>query len=130
MKCFVHVGFDPKPKKADNPTDAIALAVKYLNALNDEFPKEERLSVKWRRDDLYPNNFLDYTNTDLFSYLKDNGEATLQLVEMGIDGLPIMGEIANIFTVDQEIKNNADAERALKSPSRNHLSKYKRQTIH
>jgi hypothetical protein len=107
MKCFVHVGSDPKPHEAKNPNEAIVLAEKYLLTENRHLP------VKWRRDDLYPNNFKDYTQDELVSHLSQQGEVVLQLAEFDVDGLPIMGEIVNIFTASEEAKNTQEAEEAL-----------------
>jgi len=111
MKCFVHVGFDPKPHEANDPVEAISLAERYLLAENGS--EEEHLPVKWRRDDLYPDNFLDYTKDELVSHLSQKGEVVLQLAELDTDGLPIMGEIANIFTASEEEKNTQEADEAL-----------------
>jgi len=113
MKCFVHVGFDPKPHEADDPAEAISLAERYLLAESRREPEEEHLPVKWRRDDLYPDNFLDYTKDELVSHLSQKGEVVLQLAEFDLDGLPIMGEIVNIFTASEEEKNTQEAEEAL-----------------
>lgn len=112
-KCYIHVGLHPEPKVANSPVEAIALAEKYLRSENDEFPKEESLSVKWRRDDLYPDNFVDYSIDDLVTHLKENGEVVLQLAEIDADGLPIMGEIANIITAAEEDKDTKEADDAL-----------------
>jgi hypothetical protein len=111
MKCFVHVGFDPKPHEADDPAEAISLAERRLLASNEG--EEEHLPVRWRRDDLYPDNFLEYTQDQLVSHLSQQGEVVLQLAELDSDGLPIMGEIANIFTASEEEKNAQEADEAL-----------------
>ena len=115
MKCCVHVGFDPRPKVAAEPAKAIAIAEKYLLSENNESIKNEHLSIKWRRDDLYPHNFLEYNKDDLMDYLVQEGEVVLQLAEIDEDGLPIMGEIANIFTDTEEEKNTKEAQEALHS---------------
>ena len=106
MKCFVHVGSDPTPHEAKDPSEAIRLAEKYLLA-------QESLPVKWRRDDLYPNRFLDYTKDELVSHLSQQGEVVLQLAELDSNGLQVMGEIANIFTASEEKKNTQEADEAL-----------------
>jgi hypothetical protein len=111
MRCFVHVGYDPEPKSAESPDEAIKLAEKYLKKAEKKDFKEN-LSVKWRRDDLYPNNFLDYNSQQLVQYLNSNGQLVLQLAKK-VDGLPIMGEIVSIFTADEEERNVQEAERAL-----------------
>lgn len=111
MKCFVHVGSDPKPHEAKNPNEAIVLAEKYL--------RTDKLPVKWRRDDLYPNNFTNYTKDELVSHLSQRGEVVLQLAKFDTDGLPIMGEIVNIFTASEEAKNTQEAEEALISNRKN-----------
>jgi hypothetical protein len=48
-------------------------------------------------------------------YLVQEGEVVLQLAEIDEDGLPIMGEIANIFTDTEEEKNTKEAQDALHS---------------
>lgn len=115
MKCFVHVGFDPEPHEAPSPQEAVEYAIKRLEAEEALALEvgEEPLSVKWRRDDLYPDNFLEYTVGDLVAYLQEKGEVALQLVNIGEDGLPTMGEIANIFTAAEEEKNVQEAQEAL-----------------
>jgi hypothetical protein len=125
MKCFVHVGFDLEPQEAANPAEAIAIAEKRLLAENEEFPEGEQLSVKWRRDDLYPDNYLTYKTDDLIQHLSQEGEVILQLAEIAADGLPIMGEIANIFTADEEEKNIQEAQNALDEMGASLASTYK-----
>jgi len=123
MICFVHVGYDPR--EASSPVEAIALAEQCLRDENDKLPEGEKLFIKWRRNDLYPDNFLDYTVDDLVAYLNQKGEAVLQLVDIDADGLPIMGEIANIFTDAEEQKNTDEAEEALEVLGKSLASSYK-----
>lgn len=110
-KYYVHVGSNPEPKEVDEPGEAIALAERCLIAKSREIP--EHLIVAWRRDDLYPKNFIGYLTKDLVSYLENEGEVVLQLVEIQ-NGLPIMGEIVNIFTAAEEERNIQEAQQALK----------------
>lgn len=109
-KYYVHVGSNPEPKEVDEPGEAIALAERCLIAKSLEIP--EHLTIAWRRDDLYPSNFIGYLTKDLVSYLENEGEVVLQLVEIQ-NGLPIMGEIVNIFTAAEEEKNIKEAQQAL-----------------
>ena len=125
MICYVHVGYDPGPREADSPVEAIALAEQCLRAENDALPDDEKLFIRWRRDDLYPDNFLEYTVDDLINYLNEKGEAVLQLVDIGADGLPVMGESANIFTDAEEQKNNDEAQQALEILGKNLATNYK-----
>ena len=116
MIFFVHVGFDPEPKKAETPIEAINLAEQYLNSVGKKLSSEtNKIVIKWRRDELYPDNLLDYTTNDLIDYL-NTGEVVLQLVKLiGDDvSMPIMGEIVNILTLDEETKNIKEADKALK----------------
>lgn len=105
MKCFVHVGSDPMPHEANDPAEAIKLAENLLS--------QESLPIKWRRDDLYPDRFLDYTKDELVSHLSQQGEVVLQLAELDSNGSQVMGEIANIFTASEEKKNTQEADDAL-----------------
>lgn len=120
MKCFVHLGYDPEPKEADDALEAIDLAAKLLNEV-----AEDNLTVKWRRDDLYPDNFVEYTVESLMQHLTKKGEVVLQLVDIGADGLPVMGETATIFTDAEEKKNNDEANEALEVLGKNLASSYK-----
>jgi hypothetical protein len=124
MKCFVHVGFDPKPHEANDPVEAISLAERRLLASNDG--EEEHLPVRWRRDDLYPDNFLEYTPDQLVSHLSQKGEVVLQLAEFDSDGFPIMGEIANIFTASEEKKHDQEADEALELLAIDAVATYKK----
>lgn len=121
MKCFVHFGSDPEPKEAKEPETAIAIAEKYLVAT------DQNLSIKWRRDDLYPYNFVDYTKDQVAEFLQKNGEVVLQLANIQNNDLVVMGEVANIYTDDEEEKNIKEAEEALNSQTsilRRKLKKY------
>ena len=121
MKYFVHVGYDPEPKEVEDAVQAIALAEKLLKQVNDS----EELSVLWRRDDLYPDNFLGYMSDELIQHLNQEGEVVLQLAATDADGLPIMGEIANIFTAFQEQKNTQKADQALEVLGKSLAANYK-----
>jgi hypothetical protein len=126
MKCFVHVGLDPKPKEVDTAVEAIALAESILRSWDKEAMEEgdEPLSVKWRRDELYPDNFTDYTTSDLLEALQEKGEVTLQLAAYGADGLPIMGDIADIVTESKERENVAEAAAALQDLDKSLAASY------
>lgn len=125
MICYVHVGYDPGPREADSPVEAIALAEQCLRDENDSLPEEEKLFIRWRRDDLYPDNFVEYTVESLTQHLTEKGEVVLQLVDIGADGLPVMGETATIFTDAEEQKNNDEANEALEVLGKNLASSYK-----
>lgn len=108
MKCFVHVGFDPFPKEADNPSEAISLAERYLSGkTNKDF------SIYWRRDDLYPKNLVRYSKNELLEEIQREGELTLQVAKVGSSGLPILGEVATIFSSAEEERNAREADDAL-----------------
>lgn len=108
MKCFVHVGLDPYPKVAMEPSEAICLAEKYLQENNNQ-----EFSIYWRRDDLYPNNFVPYSKNELVTEIQKEGELTLQLAKVKDDDLPIMGELVTIFSAEEEERNAREAEKAL-----------------
>lgn len=106
MKCYVHVGIDPFPKPAKGPSEAIALAEQYLQNNSEDF------SIYWRRDDLYPNNLVEYSRKELLEEIQREGELTLQLAKVGND-LPILGEVVTIFSSEEEERNIREAEEAL-----------------
>jgi hypothetical protein len=112
MKCFVHLGFNPVPKAVKNAESAIDFAENHLKKDDDE---DDPISwkIKWRRDDLYPDNFYDYTFNDLENELAQRGTVVLQLIKDQPDDQPLMGETATIFTADIEKKNDEIAEMAL-----------------
>jgi len=113
-KCFVHVGLDPYPKVVNGPCEAISLAERYLQGMNDR-----EFSIYWRRDDLYPNNFVPYSQSDLVAEIQKEGELTLQLAKVTGDALPIRGETATIFSAAEEERNAREAEDALSLEKRN-----------
>lgn len=108
MKCFVHLGFQPEPHESDDPASAIAFAESFLHSI-----QEDRMTIRWRRDDLYPDNFVEYTVNDLAQHLQQRGEVSIQLTEIGPDGLPVMGEMARIFTEEKENRDIKEAQKAL-----------------
>jgi hypothetical protein len=116
----VHLGLSPIPKEAESPTSAISLVESYLSGNDDDDPYS-LWRIKWRRDDFYPDNFCDYTHSDLEKELQKNGFIVLQLIKEQSDDLPIMGEVANIFTADLEKKNDEEAEFALENLKKTHL---------
>lgn len=108
MKYYVHYEFDIEPKIFEDPAKAINYTENRL--CDDNF---EDLKILWRRDDLgWQNNFVEYSHVELIKYLKETGEITLQLTA-NHDGSWTLGEIANIYTEEQEEKNNQEAEAAL-----------------
>jgi hypothetical protein len=118
MKCFVHVGFYPEYKEVGNPGDAINLAKNYLSK------EKGHLSIRWRRDDLYPNNFLEYNENDIVNYLKLNGEVVLQLVEIDSNGSKVMGNFVNILTDAKEDESMREAKEALHRTSCDYKSPF------
>lgn len=108
MKCFVHVGFDPFPKEANDPSEAISLAEKYLSGkTNKEF------SIYWRRDDLYPKNLVCYSKNELLEEIQREGDVTLQVAKVRPSGLPILGEVVTIVSSEEEERNAREADKAL-----------------
>jgi hypothetical protein len=112
MNCFVHVGYDPVPKGATSPESAICMAENYLKRDDDE-DDPSFWKIKWRRDELYPDNFTDYDIKALKLELAKSGCVVLQLILDQPDNMPIMGETASIFTEETERQNDQEAEEAL-----------------
>jgi hypothetical protein len=112
MNCFVHVGYDPVPKGATSPESAICMAENYLKRDDDE-DDPSFWKIKWRRDELYPDNFTDYDIKALKLELAKSGCVVLQLILDQPDDMPIMGETASIFTEETERQNDQEAEEAL-----------------
>jgi len=115
MKCFVHLSYDPVPKTANSPSNAINTAETHLSHIadNDDEDPSSRWLIKRRNDEQYPNNFCEYTHNDLLEALVKNGTVVLQLIKYEKDNSPIMGELCNIFTSDAERMNDQEAEIAL-----------------
>lgn len=115
MKCFVHLGYDPVPKTAENPSIAIATAEAYLSRIaeSDDDEPSSRWLIRRRVDELYPDNFCEYTHDNLIECLSKEGSVSLQLVKYNNDNSPLMGEICNIFTVETERRHDQEAENAL-----------------
>jgi hypothetical protein len=115
MKCYVHLGYDPVPKQADSPTSAIASAESHLSfiAESDDDDPSSKWLIRHRVDELYPDNFVEYTHDDLLTGLQKNGTVVLQLVRYGEDNVPVMGEMCNIFTSEYEKKQDEEANIAL-----------------
>lgn len=112
MNCFVHVGYDPVPKGATSPENAICMAENYLKG-DDEEDDPPCWKIKWRRDELYPDNFKDYDINALKLELTKSGCVVLQLIQDQPDNMQIMGETASIFTEEVERQNDQEAEEAL-----------------
>jgi len=113
MKCFVHVGYNPVPREVESPKSAIALAENLLRGDNDDDDPSSIWRIKWRRDELYPDNFYDYSPEQLLAELIRQGNVVLQKIKDGPDNTPLMGESANIFTADLEQQYDQEAEEAL-----------------
>lgn len=112
MKCFLHTDIDPTPKEADNPAEAVALAEYLLQTYNEA--KKRELKIKWRRDELYPDNFVVYTHEEIVSALEKEGVVWLQLTKDDAEGL-VMGEIVTICSEAVELANSREAQEALKA---------------
>lgn len=110
MKCFLHSEIDPVAREVASLDEAINLAESLLQSYNKAEPK---LKIKWRRDELYPDNFVDYTHAELSVALAEEGTVWLQLADTDVDGLPIMGEIVTICNEQAETDNNKAAQEAL-----------------
>ena len=111
MGCFVHLESNPEPKAIENAEVAFQFAENHLKQDDDE--DESLWTVKWRRDDLYPDNFYSYTYNELNSELSSKGSVVLQIVKEQPDGNTLLGETARIFTADIEKKLQDEAELAL-----------------
>jgi hypothetical protein len=115
MKCFVHlVDLEPEPQEVDSPEEAISTAIKYLEHMSQGHTAPDKLEIKWRRDDFYPDNFHNFTQVQLIEELTKNGYVELQLVEFSPDFLPIMGETVTILTEEREKEDRQEAMAAFK----------------
>lgn len=112
MKYYVYVGLNAKPYEADDPAKAINLAERRLTANRNG--KEGQLPIMWRRDDLFPNIFIEYTPDQLVAHLNQESEVVLQLAKLDTSGLPIYGEIANILSESKEMHNQQEADQDFK----------------
>lgn len=111
MKCVVHLDIDLIPKEFESPEAAIEFVERYMeNVPVDE--GDAKLSVRWRRDDLYPNNYCEYTKEQLLEEIKAKGEITLQLAGVVGDDI-VAGGIATIITAEKDKKEVAEAEAEL-----------------
>ena len=108
MKCYLHVDYDPLPKTAESPMEAVSMAESIL--MDDEEEPSSTWVVHWRRDDLYPDRFITYTPDELAVTLRDIGSVVLQRVTA--DG-SVMGKSVEIFTDELEKKNDTEAVMAL-----------------
>jgi len=111
MRCFVHLGFDPLPKQVESPAKAINLAEAVLKAESEEEP-DSKMSILWRRDEFYPNNFHEYNIEALQKELASKGSVVLQLVNFNNE-LKSLGTSITIFTEEVEKKYAEEAENAL-----------------
>lgn len=103
MKCVVHLDMDPVPKPFDDPESAIEFVETTLRKMSPD------LTIKWRRDEFYPNNYVDYTLSDLLEEINKSSEAILQNVRLEPDGQHCIGEIATIWTAEKDAKESAEA---------------------
>lgn len=108
MKCYLHVDYDPMPKQASSPADAIRMAESLLAGDGDEEPSSTWLT-RWRRDELYPDNFTAYAIDELALHLQETGSVVLQRIRDDGD----MGVSVEIFTDELERKNDREALDAL-----------------
>lgn len=104
MKCVVHLDLELMPREFDTPEDAIEYVEQHM--------KDATMSIRWRRDDLYPDNYSEYTREQLLEEIKTKGEVTLQLVGVSGDDI-IIGDIANIITAEREKQDVAEAQAEL-----------------
>lgn len=112
MKCFLHSDIDPKIKEAENPTEAVVLAEYLLHTYN-EAEGRPRLKIKWRRDEFYPDNFVNYTHEEVAEAIEKHGVVWLQLADPDSENL-LMGEIITICTETAELANSREAQEALR----------------
>lgn len=117
MKCFVHLGFDPLPKQVESPAKAITLAEAVLKAESEEEP-DSTMSIQWRRDEFYPNNFHEYNVETLQQELTSKGSVVLQLVNINNE-IKSLGTSITIFTEEIEKKYTEEAENALEESEDN-----------
>lgn len=115
MKCVVHLDIDLIPKEFESPEEAIEFVEKYMNNVPLD-AGDARLAVRWRRDDLYPNNYCEYTKEQLLAEITANGEVTLQLAGVVGDDI-VAGEIATIITAERDRKEVAEADAELEKLS-------------
>lgn len=114
MECFfVHLDSNPVPKAVENAECAFQFAEDHLRSEDEE--DDSRWAIRWRRDDLYPDNFSAYSYCDLKKELSTNGTVVLQLVKQQQDGTSLLGETARIHTADKEKELQDEAELALGS---------------
>jgi len=106
MKCLVHLDMDPMPKSFPSADEAFEFVENYLKK------HAEGLRPRWRKDELYPNNFIEYTKSEVLNELRSEGEVHLQLVGLE-DSDVVMGEIATITTEEKYKKQAAEAEEHL-----------------
>lgn len=118
MKVFVHLGYDPVPKQLDSLQNAITLVENFLRkesgeGEDDSEDPSSKWKIMWRRDDLYPDNFYDYTHENLIEELKTTGNIVLQSIKQSGDDSPLLGAFANIYRDDIEKKHDEEADSAL-----------------
>jgi hypothetical protein len=104
MKCVVHLDMDLMPKKFDTAEAAIEYVENHL--------QDSDMLIKWRVDELYPDNFCEYTNEKLLQELLSSGEVTLQLIGFSGEDM-ILGAIANIVTENKDKEEMAEAQAEL-----------------
>ena len=109
MKFFVHLETNPVPKAVENAEAALSFAENHLQ--KDDEEDGSKWSVKWRRDELYPNNYCNYNFCDLVQELSSKGSVVLQVINEQDQSL--LGETATIFTEAVEKKLQDEAESAL-----------------
>lgn len=108
MKCFLHLDYDPLPREASGPDEAFRIAESVLGDDEDDDPSSIWRTF-WRRDDLYPDNFVRYSHDELVGELKLSGAVVLQRVSVTGE----RGASVEIFTDDLERRNDEEADEAL-----------------
>jgi hypothetical protein len=107
MKCFLHLDYDPLPREASGPDEAFRIAESVLG--DDEDDPSSTWRTFWRRDDLYPDNYVRYSHDELEGELKISGAVVLQRVSSSGE----RGPSVEIFTDDLERRNDEEADEAL-----------------
>lgn len=106
MKAVVHYDMVLEPKFFDNLDEAVTFLEKKM--------KDEELVLQWRRDELYPNSYSNYTRQELLEEYNKTGEIVLQLTSPeGPAYDRVAGEIANVMTEEKHNKENKEAQVAL-----------------
>lgn len=109
MKAVVHFDMELEPKTFDTFGEALDFVELRMREYRGDDPE---MTLQWRRDDQYPNNYFPYTREQLVEEYNKNGEVILQLIGVIGEDLTV-GEIANIITEEEENKDVAEAKASL-----------------